>query len=120
RPDSALPLLIIILGTCLVDYKRNPAPDGHRCGVCPHYFQKICAFNFQTNSTYIFDNHCIMDLYNCIEGTEFQTITYEHCLYFGNFGYVHGFKYEDEDYGEDHVIIKGSKKNPDYRKQQRS
>ncbi|XP_052757715.1 uncharacterized protein LOC113522798 isoform X2 [Galleria mellonella] len=97
-----------------IEYKRNPAPDGHRCGVCPTYFQKICAFNFKNNSTHIFDNHCIMDLYNCIEGAEFIPMNYEQCLYFGNFAYVHGYKYEDEDYEGDHIIVKGSKKNPDF------
>ncbi|KPJ06705.1 hypothetical protein RR48_11752 [Papilio machaon] len=95
-------------------YKKNPAPDGHRCGLCPTYYQKTCGFNMQDNTTYIFDNHCIMDLYNCFEGTEFITMNYNKCLYFGNFAYVHGFKNEDKDYGEDHFIIKGSKKNPDF------
>ncbi|RVE43257.1 hypothetical protein evm_012087 [Chilo suppressalis] len=97
-----------------MQYKRNPAPDGHRCGICPTYLQKICAFNFETNATFIFDNHCIMDLYNCIDGTDFVPMKYEHCIYFGNFGYVHGHKYEDVDYGEDHIIVKHSKKNPDF------
>ncbi|KAJ8734633.1 hypothetical protein PYW08_013883 [Mythimna loreyi] len=95
-------------------YKREPAPDGHRCGVCPTYFQKVCAFDFLTNSTHIFDNHCVMDLYNCIEATEFAPMKYEKCLFFGNFAYVHGYKHEDEDYGEDHIIVKNSKKNPDF------
>ncbi|XP_026324326.1 uncharacterized protein LOC113233411 [Hyposmocoma kahamanoa] len=97
-----------------IKFKQNPAIDNHRCGVCPTYFQKICAFSFANNATYIFDNHCIMDVYNCIEGTDFITITYEHCVHFGNFAYVHGYKYEDEDYGEDNIIIKSSAKNPPY------
>ncbi|XP_045502879.1 uncharacterized protein LOC123699872 [Colias croceus] len=98
-----------------IEYKTNPAPDGHRCGICPTYFQKICAFNFQTNSTYIFDNHCVMDLYNCIHGTVFvQLKRYENCLYIGNFAYVHGIKREDSDYGEDHIGIIDTKKNPDF------
>ncbi|XP_060810400.1 uncharacterized protein LOC106129348 [Amyelois transitella] len=96
------------------EYKRNPAPDGHRCGVCPTYFQKICAFDLINNSTFIFDNHCIMDIYNCIEGTEFVPLNYDRCLFFGNFAYVHGLKREDKDYGEDHYIVKNSKKNPDF------
>uniref|UniRef100_A0A2A4K377 Kazal-like domain-containing protein n=1 Tax=Heliothis virescens TaxID=7102 RepID=A0A2A4K377_HELVI len=95
-------------------FRMNPAPDGHRCGVCPTYFQKICAFDFKTNSTFIFDNHCVMDLYNCMERTGFFPMKYEKCLFFGNFAYVHGFKHEDIDYGEDHVIVKQSKKNPDF------
>lgn len=45
---------------------------------------------------------------------DFNPIRYEQCIYFGNFAYVHGFKYEDLDYGEDHIIIKNTKKNPDY------
>ncbi|KAJ0181026.1 hypothetical protein K1T71_003111 [Dendrolimus kikuchii] len=97
-----------------IEYKRNPAPDGHRCGVCPTYYQKICAFDFSSNSTFIFDNHCVMDLYNCIEGTGFSPLKYEHCVYFGNFAYVHGYKYEDYDYGEDHIVVKNSKKHPDF------
>ncbi|XP_013167303.1 PREDICTED: uncharacterized protein LOC106117501 [Papilio xuthus] len=116
-------LILVSLATCALCnyeydrplvYKKNPAPDGHRCGLCPTYYQKTCGFNMQDNSTYIFDNHCIMDLYNCFEGTEFITMNYNKCLYFGNFAYVHGFKNEDKDYGEDHFIIKGSKKNPDF------
>ncbi|CAK1548235.1 unnamed protein product [Leptosia nina] len=97
-----------------IEYKQNPAPDGHRCGICPTYFQKICAFNFDTNATYIFDNHCIMDLYNCIHGAEFIPMKYENCLLFGNFAYVHGTKKEDYDYEEDHIAIINSKKNPDF------
>ncbi|CAH0699209.1 unnamed protein product [Spodoptera exigua] len=85
-----------------------------RCGVCPTYFQKICAFDFKSNSTFIFDNHCIMDLYNCMESSAFTPIKYEKCLYFGNFAYVHGYKYEDMDYGEDHITVYHSKKNPDF------
>ncbi|KAL0895942.1 hypothetical protein ABMA27_011947 [Loxostege sticticalis] len=83
------------------------------CGVCPTYFQKICAFSFGTNTTFIFDNHCIMDLYNCIEGTDFIPLKFEHCVFFANFGYVHGYKYEDFDYGEDHIVVKNTNKNPD-------
>ncbi|CAH0699210.1 unnamed protein product [Spodoptera exigua] len=97
-----------------LNYRLNPAPDGHRCGVCPTYFQKICAFDFKSNSTFIFDNHCIMDLYNCMESSAFTPIKYEKCLYFGNFAYVHGYKYEDMDYGEDHITVYHSKKNPDF------
>ncbi|KAI5642447.1 hypothetical protein NE865_05474 [Phthorimaea operculella] len=103
------------LGLCYVEYKTNPAPDGHRCGVCPTYFQKVCAFNLQNNATFIFDNHCIMDIYNCVKGTEYQPMTYENCLYFGNFAYVHGYKKEDEDYGEDHLTVYAAAKNPPYR-----
>ncbi|XP_047028286.1 uncharacterized protein LOC124636291 [Helicoverpa zea] len=95
-------------------FRMNPAPDGHRCGVCPTYFQKICAFDFTSNSTFIFDNHCVMDLYNCMERTAFFPMKYEKCLFFGNFAYVHGFKHEDIDYGEDHVVVKQSKKTPDF------
>lgn len=39
---------------------------------------------------------------------------YDKCLFFGNFGYVHGYKYEDMDYGEDHIVVKHSQKNPDF------
>ncbi|XP_073941330.1 uncharacterized protein isoform X1 [Choristoneura fumiferana] len=111
--------LFAIFGHCQsheadMEFKQFPAPDGHRCGVCPTYMQKICAFDMSTNSTYIFDNHCIMDLKNCIEGTDFTPLNYEHCLYFGNFAYVHGFKYEDQDYDESHFIVTGSHKNPDF------
>lgn len=49
-----------------------------------------------------------------MEFTDFVPLNYENCLYFGNFAYVHGYTYEDEDYGEDTFIIKGSKKNPDF------
>ncbi|XP_028030009.1 uncharacterized protein LOC114242903, partial [Bombyx mandarina] len=97
-----------------LEYKKDPAPDGHRCGICPTYFQKICAFDASTNNTFIFDNHCVMDLYNCLQGTEFVTLHYDKCLYFGNFAYVHGYKYEDLDYGEDHIIVKDTVKNPDF------
>lgn len=45
---------------------------------------------------------------------EFVPLKYENCLYFGNFGYVHGFKFEDMDYGENHVKVINTKKNPDY------
>lgn len=45
---------------------------------------------------------------------DFTPMKYEHCVYFGNFAYVHGFKYEDMDYGEKNVMVKGSKKNPDF------
>ncbi|XP_045455840.1 uncharacterized protein LOC123665600 [Melitaea cinxia] len=96
-----------------IEFKKPPT-EGRRCGICPTYFHKLCAFDFQTNETYIFDNVCIMDLYNCIHGTEFVKLNYENCLYFGNFAYVHGLKYEDYDYGEDHFIITNSKKNPDF------
>ncbi|KAF9795320.1 hypothetical protein SFRURICE_004692, partial [Spodoptera frugiperda] len=95
-------------------YRINPAPDGHRCGVCPTYFQKICAFDPKSNSTYIFDNHCVMDLYNCMEDSAFFPMKYEKCLYFGNFAYVHGYKHEDLDYGEEHLTVLHSKKNPDF------
>ncbi|VVC90932.1 unnamed protein product [Leptidea sinapis] len=95
-------------------YKRNPAPDGHRCGICPTYFEKICAFNFGSNSTYIFDNHCVMDLFNCLHGTEYIPLNYENCLHFGNFGYVYGIKREDLDYEEREYAIINSKKNPDF------
>ncbi|XP_063546280.1 uncharacterized protein LOC134754132 [Cydia strobilella] len=95
-------------------YRKNPAPDGHRCGICPTYYRKICAFDFTTNLTYIFDNHCVMDLYNCIHATDFEQTNYGACLYFGNFAYVHGLKYEDQDYDEDHIMVIGAKKNPDF------
>ncbi|KAF9416708.1 hypothetical protein HW555_006021 [Spodoptera exigua] len=55
-----------------------------------------------------------MDLYNCMESSAFTPIKYEKCLYFGNFAYVHGYKYEDMDYGEDHITVYHSKKNPDF------
>ncbi|XP_075987501.1 uncharacterized protein LOC142984072 [Anticarsia gemmatalis] len=97
-----------------VPFAVNPAPDSHRCGVCPTYFQKICAYDVFTKRTFIFDNHCIMDLYNCLEGTQFSPMEYDKCLYFGNFAYVHGYKYEDMDYGENHIVVKNSKKNPDF------
>ncbi|CAB3236901.1 unnamed protein product [Arctia plantaginis] len=116
--------LVIKQGRCIdfgassdeghLKYKQNPAPDGHRCGLCPTYMQKICAFDFDTTSTYIFDNHCIMDLFNCRRGTNFQPVGYDKCMYFGNFAYVHGFKYEDMDYNEDNVLVMGSKKNIDF------
>ncbi|CAD0195635.1 unnamed protein product [Chrysodeixis includens] len=101
-------------GETHLQFIRNPAPDGHRCGICPMYFQKICAFDLTSNNTYIFDNHCVMDLYNCIEGAAFVQMKYERCLYFGNFGYVHGYKYEDMDYGEDRIVVKHTQKNPDF------
>lgn len=44
----------------------------------------------------------------------FSPMKYEHCLFFGNFAYVHGFKYEDMDYGEDHIVIKNTPKNADF------
>ncbi|OWR47378.1 hypothetical protein KGM_213087 [Danaus plexippus plexippus] len=55
-----------------------------------------------------------MDLFNCIHGTDFTQMKYENCLYFGNFAYVHGTRFEDADYMEDHFAIKNSKKNKDF------
>nr|XP_034841511.1 uncharacterized protein LOC117997353 [Maniola hyperantus] len=112
--------LCIIFYLCKGDTRlkfEKPPREGHRCGICPTYMQKLCGFDFQTNQTYIFDNICIMDLFNCIHGTEFIKLNYENCLYFGNFAYVHGIKHEDYDYGEDHISITNSKKNPDFVRQ---
>lgn len=54
------------------------------------------------------------ELYILILFSDFVPLTYEHCVYFGNFAYVHGYKYEDADYGEDQYIVKSALKNPPY------
>lgn len=45
---------------------------------------------------------------------EFAPLRYEHCVYFGNFAYVHGHKYSDkhDDYDDRHVYIFNAMENP--------
>ncbi|XP_041974322.1 uncharacterized protein LOC121729768 [Aricia agestis] len=93
--------------------KETDSTEEPDCGTCPAYFQKVCAHDISTSSTFIFDNECVMNLYNCKHKTEFVRVNYERCLFFGNFAHLQGLNNDDYDYG-DHITVKYVKKNSDF------